>query len=620
MLSAPLVSLGLALQHCGVALCEQDQGPWETETLLQQTVFDIKLSQGATEQHHVGHGALDNEAIGRRKNIILIISDDQDATMNSSLYMPRLQEHIVKRGTTFANHFTTTAICCPSRVSLWTGRQPHNTNVTDVDPPYGGFPKFISQGLNDAYLPVWLQAAGYATFYTGKMFNSHTIDNYDSPHLAGWTSSNFLLDPGTYSYLNPICQKDHERPVHHQGRHTTDLIQEHAASLINEAIDSGQPFFVAIAPIAPHSNIDSNNGGTPRMTDPIPLERHKQLFSDLQIPRTDNFNPESPSGVSWVATLPRLSNATVDYLDEFYHQRLRTLQGVDELIEQVVLQLEDAGVLQNTYVIFTSDNGFHLGQHRLPAGKECGFEEDIRVPLYIRGPGVSHGYLEEAITAHIDLAPTIFDIAGIELRKDFDGLAIPLHWRTNSTKEERPHRSIREHVAVEFWGVALAEGETGGFDGEGAYVIPNNTYKAIRLKSDAHDLYYAVWCNNDHELYDIKDDPYQRNNIYPSAAKPSSAQETFLGSTLALVIARLDSLLMVMKSCKGATCRMPWQALHPDGDVTTLQEALQPKFDEFYQSQQQVAFAKCEPGYIISSEGPQMGYQYRRGLTWSHWT
>lgn len=137
MLSAPLVSLGLALQHCGVALCEQDQGPWETETLLQQTVFDIKLSQGATEQHHVGHGALDNEAIGRRKNIILIISDDQDATMNSSLYMPRLQEHIVKRGTTFANHFTTTAICCPSRVSLWTGRQPHNTNVTDVDPPYG---------------------------------------------------------------------------------------------------------------------------------------------------------------------------------------------------------------------------------------------------------------------------------------------------------------------------------------------------------------------------------------------------------------------------------------------------------------------------------------------------
>jgi arylsulfatase A-like enzyme len=393
------------------------------------------------------------------KNVVMILSDDQDATMGSISYMPRLKEHIIDQGTYFANHFTTTAICCPSRVSLWTGRQPHNTNVTDVDPPYGGFPKFISQGLNDAYLPVWLQKAGYATYYTGKMFNSHTIDNYNSPHLAGWTSNNFLLDPGTYSYLNPIFQKDFEEPVHHRGKHTTTLIQNHAADLIDLAVKSEKPFFVAIAPIAPHSNIDTNDGGPPVMTDPIPLEKHAHLFASAQIPRTSNFNPAESSGVSWIAQLPRLNDSSVEKLDEFYRKRIRALQGVDELVEQVVFQLEKTGVLDDTYIIFTSDNGYHLGQHRLPPGKECGFEEDIRVPFVIRGPGVSKGTTDRAITSHIDVAPSIFEIAGIPTRDDFDGLPMPFATKSLDNLRTEP----REHVAVEYWGTAIAEGEVGGF-------------------------------------------------------------------------------------------------------------------------------------------------------------
>ncbi|KAH6955768.1 alkaline-phosphatase-like protein [Ilyonectria sp. MPI-CAGE-AT-0026] len=439
-----------------------------------------------------------NLGLERPKNIVLIMTDDQDAVMNSDAYMPRLKEHIIDQGTFFSNHFTTTAICCPSRVSLWTGKQPHNTNVTDVDPPYGGFPKFISQGLNEAYLPVWLQEAGYATFYTGKMFNSHTIKNYNSPFLAGWTSSNFLLDPGTYSYMNPIYQKDHEKPIQYNNWHTTDLIRSHTSDLLSQALQSGKPFFLGIAPIAPHANIDSNNGGPPAMTEPIPLHRHEHLFSELRVPRTANFNSESPSGVSWVANLPRLNGTSVQYLDHFYRQRLRALQGVDELIEQVFTRLENAGVLDDTYIIFTSDNGYHLGQHRLPPGKECGFEEDIRVPLYIRGPGVAKGRTENAVTTHIDLAPTFFKIAGIELRDDFDGTPIPL-----SANIGMP--GIRhEHVAVEYWGTAIAEGSVDGFDAHGQIVMPNNTYKGLRVKGEFYDIYYSVWCNNEHELYNIK--------------------------------------------------------------------------------------------------------------------
>lgn len=241
-------------------------------------------------EHHNSHG---------RKNIIIVLTDDQDLQLDSVSYMPLLQKHIIDEGTSYTNHFTSTAICCPSRVALWTGKQPHNTNVTDVNPPHGGFPKFITQGLNDNYLPVWLQDAGYKTFYTGKMFNSHTVDNYNSPHLRGFTSSDFLLDPYTYSYLNSTYQKDHEPPVSYEGHHTSDVITEKAYGLLEDALASSddRPFFLTVAPVAPHSNIDPNDHGPggPRMTTPIPAERHKHLFPDARIPRTPNFNPDKVS-------------------------------------------------------------------------------------------------------------------------------------------------------------------------------------------------------------------------------------------------------------------------------------------------------------------------------------
>lgn len=151
-----------------------------------------------------------------------------------------------------------------------------------------------------------------------------------------------------------------------------------------------------------------------------------------------------------------MNDSSVSYIDDYYRARLQALQAVDEIIEQVVTQLDDAGLLDDTYIIYSSDNGFHLGQHRLPPGKECGFDEDIRVPFYLRGPGVAEGSVENTVTTHIDLAPTILKLAGVELRPDFDGTSIPVH------KDEAS--IIRhEHVAVEYWGMALAEGEIGGF-------------------------------------------------------------------------------------------------------------------------------------------------------------
>lgn len=200
------------------------------------------------------------------------------------------------------------------------------------------------------------------------------------------------------------------------------------------------------------------------MTEPIPAARHAGLFPNARVPRTANWNPDAPSGASWVRALPRHNASAVDYLDHFYRQRLRALQAVDELVETLVLQLEAAGVLDDTYVVYSSDNGFHVGQHRLPPGKECGYDEDIRVPLIVRGPVVAKGGVEEAVTTHIDLAPTILHMIGADLRPDFDGVPIPLGVESGSASVDQALEAKRhEHVAVEFWGVALAEGEGGGF-------------------------------------------------------------------------------------------------------------------------------------------------------------
>ncbi|KAL4999795.1 alkaline-phosphatase-like protein [Aspergillus recurvatus] len=558
---------------------------------------------------------LASQASTGKPNFVFIITDDQDLRLDSIDYMPLVSKHLKQKGTFFSNHFVTTALCCPSRVSLWTGRQAHNTNVTDVTPPYGGYPKFVDRGFNDNFLPVWLQSAGYDTYYTGKLFNAHTVDNYHSPYVNGFTGSDFLLDPFTYSYLNSTYQRNRDEPVSYEGRHTVEVITEKALGFLDDGLKGDRPFFLTVAPVAPHSNVDvsalgGNRGAPTIMTEPIPLDRHKSLFQDVKVPRTKHFNPDEPSGVSWIKSLPQQNESTVEYHDHFYRQRLRALQGVDELVDSLVTRLEASGQLDNTYIIYTSDNGYHIGQHRLPPGKACGFEEDIRVPLFIRGPGVLWNEVQEAVTTHIDLAPTIFGLAQIPLREDFDGTPIPLPSVGDSV-------SIRhEHVTVEYWGKSYLEGERGALSNpEHLPFFTNNTYKSVRIIGEGYNLYYSVWCNNEHELYDLTADPYQLDNLY------NKKSAKVFGHSLSQVISRLDSILLVLKSCKGATCIKPWDVLHPGGHVHNLKDALNPLFDAFYTNQVRVSFDHCENGYIPEVEGPQDALPFTRyGLNWDVWT
>lgn len=317
--------------------------------------------------------------------------------------------------------------------------------------------------------------------------NAHSITNYkDGLQEMSLTGHDFMLQPGTYQYLNTTLQHNNQTPQTYPGEYATDLLTNKSLLWIDEAYKAKNPFFIAINPVNPHQNFNWSGGVTP----PIPAPRYADLFPDAKVPRTSNFNPDRPSGASWLLELKQLNKSIVQHNDNFYRKRLQALQAVDDMVNRTIARLEEYDLLDNTYIIFTSDNGFHLSQHRLKAGKRCPYEEDVNVPLIIRGPGVPKGKTADIVTSHTDIVPSIVKWAGASASIEFDGAAIPYDNVTNGT------RANYEHAAIEYWGLAK-----GGQKVANASTI--NTYKALRVIGDGYNLYYSVWCDGSHEIYNM---------------------------------------------------------------------------------------------------------------------
>ncbi|KXS17421.1 Arylsulphatase [Gonapodya prolifera JEL478] len=542
----------------------------------------------------------------QKPNIIFILTDDQDVKLNSLDYMPLLKKHMVDQGTSFTRHYCTVSVCCPSRASMWTGLHAHNTNVTHVNPIHGGYYKFMKQGFNDKYLPIWLQQGGYKTYYSGKFLNVHNITNYNNPFPAGWTGSDFLLEPYTYQYNMPGSTKNQAPPQVYNGTYNTNFVFASAFEFLDEAAadPNGSPFFLTINPIAPHFEAPAPfpNGG---LGPPVSDTPYKDMFKDLIAPRTPNFNPDVPSGGGWVRNLPKLTDSYIATNDEWYRLRLRSLQSVDAKIDELFSRLDALDLLDNTYVIYSSDNGFHIGNHRLPPGKLCPYEEDVNVPFIVRGPGVACGRVADVVTSHVDLAPTVLKLAGLPLRDEFDGTPIPvtapdLDWANVAGRK-------REVTLAEMWiqGISSVSEVTGQILNTASL---NTTYKSLRLVGSNYNLFYGIWCNNDHELYDMQKDPYQMSNLFPAGFNTTGDKTAIIPGLCAsaqTVASRIDALMFILKTCKGAACRNPWQALlGSHAPVASLKDALDPKYDRFFNSVPRVQFAKCTPAQFLEFERP----------------
>ncbi|CAK3774366.1 arylsulfatase [Lecanosticta acicola] len=529
-------------------------------------------------------------AAAAKPNVVVIMPDDQDKHLDSLSVMPHVSSLIGDQGVRYDSHYCTIAWCCPSRVNLLTGKAAHNTNVTTLTMPYGGYGKFIKEGHNSNYLPLWIQASGAKTYYVGKFMNAYQRHNWHAPYPKGWTNSSFLVDPWTYNYWNSTWTNGDARKhlTAFPGHHTTHVTRRKALEFIDQAVDAGGQFFMMVAPVAPHAY--NRHGGDRQLMPPAPPE-FVGAFNNSIAPRSPNFNPDEPSGASWILHIPKQHPKRIAHNDNFHRHRLRNLAGVDLMVQAIVQKLQDRAVLDNTYIIFTSDNGFHIGNHRLSPGKRCGFEEDINIPLLIRGPNMPQNITSAITNSHTDIAPTILSMMDIPLRNDFDGSPIALREPDLSSSDKN------EHLGVEFWDSPKRKHGKLPHDENGANKYYNNTYKSLRIKSGGQSFYYSVWCTGEKEFYDMNADPYQMDNLHRTLTGPMQNLQ-FFDRPWHQLVPRLDALLMVLKSCKQDTCRDPYSVLFPKREVRNLTAAMHRHYDNFFDGTPKLKFHSCHTGYI----------------------
>jgi arylsulfatase A-like enzyme len=304
-----------------------------------------------------------------KPNFVVIMADDMTVSMLDA--MPLTRSLIGAQGTSFREAFVELALCCPSRATFLTGRYAHNHGVLNHDTRMG-FRAFHTNGSENATIAVWLRAAGYRTALVGKYLNNYPDGDptFIPPGWTYWVADLSNLQQG-YNYR--LNQNGHI--VFHGNTADdfgVDVIGSHARAFIRRSASAGKPFFLFFTPSPPH---------WPYATAP----RHAALFPKVKL-RTPNFNEKDISDKPSFFQFPPLDRVESASRDENYADALRSLQSVDEAVRSFHDLLSDLGQLSNTYLIFTSDHGFHFAEHRLPQGKVTAFEEDLRVPLLVRGP------------------------------------------------------------------------------------------------------------------------------------------------------------------------------------------------------------------------------------------
>ena len=346
-----------------------------------------------------------------RPNIVFIMTDDQDLRSlesrhpNGELILKNINTLLGQQGVNFTNNFDSFSLCCPSRVTLLTGQYAHNHKVLDNEMPWGGYHKFKQLGLENNSLAVWLEQAGYQTIHLGKYVNGYGrppgVNTAVPPGWNKWFTIFGSLNYYDY-FINEegVIKEFGETPA----EYLTDVITEKAVQYLKEQKSSKKPFFMVVDYYAPHA---SPWGGDII----VPAPRHDNLLTDYNPLFPSSFNEEDVSDKPQkVRNLPLLNQDDIDKIIDARRDGLEALMAVDEGVSQIIETLADAGKLKTTYIIFTSDNGFMFGEHRIPMSKNWPYEESIRTPLLIRGPNIAPGVTISKLTTNVDYAPTILDI------------------------------------------------------------------------------------------------------------------------------------------------------------------------------------------------------------------
>jgi arylsulfatase A-like enzyme len=460
-----------------------------------------------------------------RPNILFLLTDDM--AYSDLAVMPHVKALLAEQGTTFSKAFVSVSACCPSRSTILRGQYSHNTGVETNGGGNGGFEAAHANGIEKSTIATWLHNDGYRTGLFGKYLNGYPDGVPDGYVPPGWDEFDTPTRGGKpYRELGYNLNQN-GRVVHYgeaPSDYGTDVYTSLTSDFVTKAEHDGKPFFAYVAYYAPH-------------VPATPAARDANKFPNARAPRTPSYDePDMRDKPSWLRDIPQMNSEVKARVDDLYRRRIQSLQAIDDSVANLMDTLQRNGQLQNTYVVFTSDNGYHLGQHRMPAGKLTAYDEDIHVPLIVRGPGVPDRTREQMV-GNVDFAPTFADLAGVKPPKDVDGRSFapllgsgpaPEHWR-NAYLIEHWRQTRKDGQGVGRLLAPLeptandqrAMDETTALQGPRIPGMratrahdPIPEFHAIRTA----DQLYVEYSTGEQELYDLKRDPFELDNIAGSAS------------------------------------------------------------------------------------------------------
>jgi arylsulfatase A-like enzyme len=448
---------------------------------------------------------------GDRPNIVFVLTDD--LTQDLVRYMPHVLA-MEQQGTTFSNYTVTDSQCCPSRSSIFTGNYPHDTGVFTNTPPWGGYRVFRGRGEEQSTFAVALHDHGYRTAFMGKYLNGYKPGSTSHPVTEtppGWDEWDGVgYGYGEFDY--DIAHNGTTRFYGHEpGDYLTDVLQQRATSFIRSASTSRQPFLLEVATFTPH-------------TPSVPAPRDAARFPRLAAPRSAAFNVLPRNPPAWLAGRAELTPAEIQGIDRRYRRRARDVLSIDRLLGAIQQALADAGASKNTVVVFSSDNGYHLGQYRLQAGKMTAFDTDIQVPLVFTGPQVRSGVTNRDAVQNIDLAPTFEELAGLRPDPQMDGVSI-----VDLLRRRVP--GWNNAALVEHHG---PDTDVNDPDYPGPHGANPPSYRALRTARYT----YVEYADGTAELYDRRRDPFELDNVVDRVSPR--------------LVTRLHDQLLALSRCHGA--------------------------------------------------------------------
>jgi N-acetylglucosamine-6-sulfatase len=437
-----------------------------------------------------------------KANVVVITTDDQTAAQMRA--MPRTRRLIGRTGVDFKHFYVTDPLCCPSRATFLTGQYAHNTGVTS-----NGGPNGLAALRESDTLGVWLQDAGYRTAFVGRYLNGYGLSEPEQVP-PGWTEWHALTEPTTQSYYD--YEVNENGAIHHYGTepgdYKTRVIGHLAVDAIAHAARGNRPLLLYIGFNAPHAPS-------------TPAPRDAGSYAEVTAPRTPAFDERDVSDKpSFVRNRPPLDAKARARIDSRNQKALESLTEVDRQVAKIVAALRDKGELGSTYLMFTSDNGYLDGEHRIEFGKRLAYDASSRVPLLLRGPGIPNHANSEAVVGNIDLAPTIVAIADARPGLDPDGHSLLPYATVPERLDDRP-------LLIE----SLVR------DRSTDYGPP---YDAIR----SGRYLYVSYDSGARELYDLREDPFELDNRVAD-------------SRYAATRSALEDKLARLRECAGSDCDRP---------------------------------------------------------------